>query len=226
MPANRRLFRKEWLLKYTWILEGDSKSIAVCKSCKKNINIASMGEAAIASHAKSDKHQKNLVGQQMMTLKDFGISSTSVVQETAAAAVIKSVPLVAGTVNNLVNRNQAIMKAEILWTLKTVTSHCSYKSNENINDIFQAMFPDSAIAKGFRCGERKTAYFCVFGLAEHFKKAILSKVKGHFVIMFDESLNQKMQEKQLDIHVRYWDSDQKAVVATYLGSRFMGKFFV
>ena len=80
-----------------------------------------MGEAAIASHAKSDKHQKNLVGQQMMTIKDFGISSTSVVQETAA--VIKSVPLVAGTVNNLVNRNQAIMKVEILWTLKTVTSH-------------------------------------------------------------------------------------------------------
>ena len=71
MPANRCFFRKEWLLKYTWILEGDSKSIAVCKSCKTNINIASMGEAAIASHAKSDKHQKNLVGQQMMTLKDL-----------------------------------------------------------------------------------------------------------------------------------------------------------
>ena len=67
MPANRCLFRKAWLLKYTWILEGDSKSIAVCKSCKKTIKIASMGEAAIASHAKSDKHQKNLVGQQMMT---------------------------------------------------------------------------------------------------------------------------------------------------------------
>ena len=111
------------------MLEGDSKSIAVCKSCKRTINIASMGEAVIASHAKSDKHQKKLVGQQMMTLKDFGIPSTSVVQETAAAAVIKSVPLVAGTVNNLVNRNQAIMKVEILWTLKAVTSYCSYKSN-------------------------------------------------------------------------------------------------
>ena len=83
-------------------MEGDSKSIAVCKSCKKNINIASMGEAVIASHAKSDKHQKNLVGQQSMTLKNFGITSTSI-QETAAANIIKSVPLVAGTVNNLVN---------------------------------------------------------------------------------------------------------------------------
>ena len=45
---------------YTWISEGDSKSIVVCKSCKKTIIIASMGEAAITSHAKSEKHQKNL----------------------------------------------------------------------------------------------------------------------------------------------------------------------
>ena len=89
MPANRRLFRKEWLLKYTWILEGDSKSIAVCKSCKKTINIASMGEAAIASHAKSDKHQKNLVGQQTMTFTNFDIALTSmsIVQKTAAADI-------------------------------------------------------------------------------------------------------------------------------------------
>ena len=75
--------------------------------------------------------------------------------------------------------------------------------------------------------ENVKRHICVcFGLAEHFKKAILSEVKGHFVIMFEESLNQKMQEKQLDIHVRYWGSDQKAVVTTYLGSQFMGKFFV
>ena len=115
MPANSYAFRKEWLPKYTWISERGSKSIAVCKSCKKTIYIDSMGEATIASHAKSDKHQKNLVGQQSMTLKNFGITSTSI-QETADANIIKSVPLVTGTVNNLVNRNQAIMKTEILWT--------------------------------------------------------------------------------------------------------------
>ena len=79
------------------------------------------------------------------------------------------------------------------------------------------MFPDSEVAIEFQC-ERKMAYFCAFGLAKHFKKEILSEVKGHFVIMFDESLNLKMQEKQLDIQVRYWDSDQKAVVTTYLRS--------
>ena len=52
MPANRCVFQKEWLSKYMSISEGDSKSIAVCKSCKKTINIAIMGEVVIASHAK------------------------------------------------------------------------------------------------------------------------------------------------------------------------------
>ena len=52
MPANTCGFRKEWLSKYMCISEGDSKSIAVCRSCKKTINTASMGEAAIASHMK------------------------------------------------------------------------------------------------------------------------------------------------------------------------------
>lgn len=85
------------------------------------------------------------------------------------------------------------------------------------------MFPDSEIAKRFSCGEKKTSYICVFGLAEHFKKQILEDVKGHFVLLFDESLNKKMQEKQLDIHVRYWESNQGAVVTRYLGSQFMGK---
>ena len=69
------------------------------------------------------------------------------------------------------------------------------------------MFLDSEIAKGFCCEEHKMAYFCVFGLAELFQKEILLKVKELFVIMFDESLNQNIQAKQLCIHIRYWDSD-------------------
>ena len=131
-------------------------------------------------------------------------------------------PQTTQNMNKYVTKNQ-VLKAEILWTLKTVTSHCSYKSNENVSDVFRSMFPDSEIAKRFTCGERKTSYLSVFGIAEHFKKQTLSDVNGHFVLLFDESLNKKMQEKQLDIHVRYWESNQEAVVTRYLGSQFMGK---
>ena len=53
------------------------------------------------------------------------------------------------------------------------------------------MFPDSQIAANFTCGERKTSYLCVFGIAEYFQKLLISEIKGPYTctIMFDESLN-------------------------------------
>ena len=51
-----------------------------------------------------------------------------------------------------------MLSAEILWTLQTISAHYSYKSNENVGKMFQAMFSDSVIASKFACGEKKTAY--------------------------------------------------------------------
>ena len=77
MPANRCLFRKEWLSKNTWILDGDSKSIAVCKSCKKTVKITIIREATIASNmnikrvlsATNDHDSKTLASLQLLLFK-------------------------------------------------------------------------------------------------------------------------------------------------------------
>ncbi|KAL3063671.1 hypothetical protein OYC64_000077 [Pagothenia borchgrevinki] len=83
------------------------------------------------------------------------------------------------------------------------------------------MFPDSDIAKTFTCGDDKTAYITKFGLAPHIKRDLVSKINnGPFVLMFDESLNQTTKNKQLDLHVRFWEEEQ--VHSRYLGSQFMG----
>ena len=66
-------------------------------------------------------------------------------------------------------------------------------------------------------GERKTAYLAVFGIAEHFKKMLISDVKGPFVILFDESMNKKIQQKQMDLQLRFWKAGE--VVTRYLGSK-------
>jgi len=89
-----------------------------------------------------------------------------------------------------------VLKSEILWTLKMVTNHMSFSSSRDTSKLFTAMFPDSNIAKQFQCGERKSAYICVFGLSEYFLKLLKDSVKGLYVVMFDESLNKKLQEKQ------------------------------
>ena len=82
------------------------------------------------------------------------------------------------------------------------------------------MFPDSQIAAKFSCGERKTSYLFVFGIAEYFKEELISEVTGPYTILFDESLNKKMQQTQMDIHVRYWNAGKFST--RYTGSKFLG----
>ncbi|XP_034095204.1 uncharacterized protein LOC117561737 [Gymnodraco acuticeps] len=100
--------------------------------------------------------------------------------------------------------------------------HQSINSNEGISDLFQAMFPDSEIAKKFACGKDKTGYIVRFGLAPYFKEQLVNSINkaGPFVLMFDESLNQATKKKQMDVHIRYWDDG--CVWARYLGSQFLG----
>ena len=94
------------------------------------------------------------------------------------------------------------LKAEILWVLHTIKNHISYKSNEQIDKLFARMFSDSDIAKGFSCGEKKTAYVCCFSLAPYFRSQLFEMAVGPFVFLFDESLCQMTQLKQMDAYVR------------------------
>jgi hypothetical protein len=83
------------------------------------------------------------------------------------------------------------------------------------------MFPDSSIAKSFKCGEKKAAYLSNFGIAPHFLSLLTDRVKGlkdGYVLLFDESLNNKDQKKQLD--ARFWDGDN--ISSRYFGTEFMG----
>ena len=93
------------------------------------------------------------------------------------------------------------LKAEILWALKVIMSHYSYKSCEGTSKLFQAMFPDR-IASQFSYGEKKCAYLICFGLAPHFEQLLKDIVKKEeaFVLMFDESLNSVLAQ-----HNRYYE---------------------
>ena len=84
------------------------------------------------------------------------------------------------------------------------------------------MFPDSKIAAKFSVAETKCTYITKFGQALYFTRMLVSRVKasGPFVVMFDESLNRSTQTKQMDIHIRFWDSGY--VVTWYWDSKFMG----
>ncbi|GBN95337.1 hypothetical protein AVEN_133852-1, partial [Araneus ventricosus] len=95
-----------------------------------------------------------------------------------------------------------VLDVEILWTLKTVKNHGSYKVNEDIEKMLHRMFPDSAIASKILCTEKKTAYYAAFGITPYLENLLQENLnKKNFLLLFDESLNIMRQEKQMDIHV-------------------------
>ena len=118
-----------------------------------------------------------------------------------------------------------VTNAEILWALKVVKSHYSFRSSTDMKQLFEAMFTDSTIAKQMSVGKTKVAYIVTCGLAPFFHRSIVDSVKNtdEFTACFDEALNKIAQRGQMDMHVRYWDTSKNVVVSRYLTSTFMNR---
>ncbi|KAL3216920.1 hypothetical protein MRX96_032708 [Rhipicephalus microplus] len=86
------------------------------------------------------------------------------------------------------------------------------------------MFPDSEIAKAFSCSERKSAYVVCHGLRPFFLSCLQRELEQSdgYTVLFDESLNEYLQRKQIDIHVRYWSTMPERVTTRFYTSVFMG----
>ena len=86
-------------------------------------------------------------------------SASSEIGEHSKLNATKSIASSSGSsvMEKSVTRDESL-KAEILWALKAIMSHYSYKSCEGTSKLFQAMFPDSKIASQFSCEEKKCAY--------------------------------------------------------------------
>ena len=88
-----------------------------------------------------------------------------------------------------------------------------FHSSAEIPHLFRRMFPNSVIAQNFNCADTKVKYLSTFGLGEYFSQQLIDKVKNEsFVLLFDESLNKKMQKKQMDVHLRFWNGDSIATM--------------
>ena len=153
----------------------------------KDVDISSMGESALTSHLKGKKHQR--LTSQKRSLESvpgfFGVFSQRPATTSDGVKVVSKSASPESGKHNKLNSTKSIfasssvmeksvtcdetLKAEILWALKAMISHYSYKSCEGTSKLFQAMFPDSRIASQFSRGEKKCAYLICFGLAPHFR---------------------------------------------------------
>ena len=227
MPKGKCHFNARWLddPEFFWVDRyKPDNSRAYCKCCKKDFDVGISGRCSLLTHAKGAKHLSLVAGAtasaRISSLWSVGhaVSSPSSTS-LCTAAVSEQRPTV--SVTSFVSRNDCL-RAEVVWTLKSVSCHYSYTSSNGLPDLFRRMFPDSKIAEQFSCSERKVSYLCCFGIAPFVNNLLKSKVRKEvrFVLLFDESMNQTTHSKQLDMHVRFWT--ECGVVTRYVTSAFLG----
>ena len=209
-----------------WILPDSYPGNAYCKVCKKAIVLKTMGVTALNSHMKGAKHVENMrirTGNNIISFLSTGASTSSDQSSgtsTHSPSPARTDAVTKSLLDSYATKND-VLTAEILWTLQSIDSNMSYKSNEDLAYTFRTMFPDSSIAAKYSLGETKSMYLSCYGIAPYFKSLLERHVKeDSFVLLFDESLNKEMQMKQLDIHLRFWNDN--IVQSRYFDSQFLG----
>ena len=148
-------FNKLWLYdpKYQdWILEDNTTNRkAKCKICLCAIELSNMGTIALDSHIKSNRHKKLCKSEpsvmQWLMKKSSDSSSTNTSTSEKVAEPVSSTSAVtssscsselhtsmftippSSTLDSFLHKDD-VLKADILWTLKTVTSHQSFRSSK------------------------------------------------------------------------------------------------
>ncbi|GBM74428.1 hypothetical protein AVEN_39220-1 [Araneus ventricosus] len=227
--AGKCIFNNAWLEMpaYKMWLQRNVSDVhsARCTICYKNFSVASMGKSAVKSHAKSRKHidLQSTRRTSMNVVRSY--SNDKNTPESICKPQDSPSLFAASSTSNIGNIESHVVKndvlaAEILWTLKTLKNHGSYKANEDIEKMFNRMFPDSAIVSKFSCREKKPAYYAAYGIAPYLENLLQENLNTKNFVLFDESLNIMRQEKQMDVHVRYWH--QNRVSTIYFNSVFLG----
>ena len=116
-----------------------------------------------------------------------------------------------------------LCKQKVLWLVKMACNNFSLHSSDHIGDLFQAVFPDSKVAKYFSMSHTKASYTIGEGLRPHLTQSIvddLVKSDLPFSVHFDETTTSQVK-KQLDIMLRYW-SPKHEIWTVFYTSLFFG----
>lgn len=230
-------FQEEWLTnsKYKLWVSKLNNTTAKCNLCSKDIDLSTMGSGALDSHANGKKHSQKmkdrLQGLDCFFSKTADKTKTGVAsnvsdvvpieQPTSSGAVAKKSD---GTITSMM-LNDNTLNAEILWTLKVVLSHFSFRSCIEVNKLFQVMFPDSDIASQFALGKTKCCYMINYGLYSYFKDNLVRTINSSpfYTLSFDESMNSVMQNCQMDVNIKFWDEMTGMVQTRYFDSQFLNR---
>ena len=177
-----------------------------------------MGIQALKSHCKVAKHLK--LTATIYNVKAITSFTTSSQDITKPVSTVKVSEVPTCSKEEILEKSPSIgshllkddvTKADICWCMRTIMKQQLYNSCEKLKNLFFDMFPDSKIAEGFALGPTKAFYVICYGLAPFYKQKIMKQLTlkenepPYFVVSFDEAFNSVSNQKQVDVHLIYFD---------------------
>jgi hypothetical protein len=102
------------------------------------------------------------------------------------------------------NPSQIAIEAETRWSIFVAKHNIAFLASDHATKLFSRMFPDSEIAKKFRCCRTKTTAIIKEAISPHFLRNATGNLSSSpFTLMIDES-NDKTDKSSI-ILVRVFD---------------------
>lgn len=193
-PAPLKKPRRECKYQSAWRKNGvlpskKGPTFALCESCGVDINIGHGGLNDVKKHISTSKHQEMLKAtSSSMNLKSFFRSSP--VEEAAT-------------------------RAEVLFANFVAEHNLPFMLADHFTHLAGTMFPDSQVAKAFRCAATKTTCIVKGALSPYFFEAVVTLCRENpFSILCDEGSD--TDRHNFAILVRMWDDKLRKPVTRFL----------
>lgn len=170
--------------KFPWAIPSHKgASYALCKICKRHISVAYGGFRDLAKHEATTIHESR---------------SRDVSTSTSLSSFFNK--------THGPKRDSSVIAAEVRFSYFVGEHHLPISIADHCTKLFPLMFPDSAIAKSFRCGRTKTTSV-IKVIAQDVLSEITKRVNNSkfFSILIDETTDITVYQ-QMGIMIRYFDN--------------------
>ncbi|XP_037528509.2 uncharacterized protein LOC119405746 [Rhipicephalus sanguineus] len=198
---------------HLWCKSGVKDTEALCVVCNCTIDCSQQGIAAVKRHATMKKHIHATAKNRD---KNGNLQPPKLVQ-----AALNFSPGASST-----SLQDKVLKAEAMFAMSITTKCIPFSWGDTATDIYHRMFPDSSVAKGFRCGRSKLSRIVSDGLGPYFKSKVVDELchPGVFYsIMVDETPKPDQRVQQLDVLVRFFSEAEQHVVVEHVQSYNLGR---